>query len=227
MNLDKEINKYDQFNPSYIGGRQDILRLIPNTARLVLDVGCSTGVLGASVKAFTGAKVVGIEYSKEMAGIACRRIDEVLIGDAEKILSDGILDKYSFDTIIFADVLEHMKDPWKSMQKAVRLLKPNGRIISSIPNVRHIDTIYNLVIKGYWPYRSRGIHDRSHLRFFTKKNIVELIESSGMCVEVIQCNYRLLEKPCSINRFAKYFAVPGIRCFLVFQYLICSRKTIC
>lgn len=48
------------FNPSYIGQRPDIERLIDGNARAVLDVGCSTGTLGAAIKARTGAKVLDL-----------------------------------------------------------------------------------------------------------------------------------------------------------------------
>jgi len=208
------------FNPSYVGQRGDIQRLIPENAKLVLDVGCSTGALGAAVKAKTGAQVFGIELSEEMAKEAFDRIDKVFVGDAMEIIIQGKLGNHLFDTIIFADVLEHLIDPWKTLSAAANYLNPGGVIIASIPNIRHIDTIYNLVLKGYWPYRDRGIHDRTHLRFFTRKNIVELFEHTGLCIDVIETNYRLLERPHKINRYAKFFAFPGIRSFFAFQYLV-------
>lgn len=211
------------FNPSYIGARPDIERLICPNAKRVLDVGCSTGTLGAEIKAKTRAQVVGIELSHEMAMSAASRIDKVFVGDVTEILIGGELSGYKFDTIIFADVLEHLADPWVTLNSAVKYLEPDGVVIASIPNIRHIDTIYNLVFKGYWPYRDRGIHDRTHLRFFTKRNIIELFERAGLFVDTIQTNYRLIEKPHKLNHFARFFAIPGIRSFFAFQYLIVGR----
>jgi 2-polyprenyl-3-methyl-5-hydroxy-6-metoxy-1,4-benzoquinol methylase len=208
------------FNPSYVGSRPDIERLLPSEAKLILDVGCSTGVLGAAVKAKTGAQVFGIELSEEMANEALDRIDKVFVGDATEIILKGKLSGYHFDTIIFADVLEHLIDPWITINAVANYLKPEGTIIASIPNIRHIDTIYNLVIRGYWPYRDRGIHDRTHLRFFTRKNIEQLFEQAGLSIDILETNYRLLERPLKINHFARFFALPGIRPFLAFQYLI-------
>jgi len=81
-----------------------------------------------------------------------------------------------FDCIIFADILEHLKDPLVLLKNATSFLSDGGVIIASIPNIRHHTTIINLLFKGYWPYRERGIHDKTHLRFFTLKNIKEMIE---------------------------------------------------
>jgi 2-polyprenyl-3-methyl-5-hydroxy-6-metoxy-1,4-benzoquinol methylase len=216
------MNKSD-FNPSYIGARPDIQKLISPDSRIILDVGCSTGTLGAAIKAKTGAQIIGIELSPEMAEDARTRIDKVFTGDAADIFFQGKLDEYMFDTIIFADVLEHMVDPWSVLKEAAKHLDPKGTIIASIPNIRHIDTIFNLVIRGRWPYRERGIHDRTHLRFFTKRNMKELFESAGLTMKIARTKYRFVDRSHYMNRFARPLALPGIRNFLAFQYLIKSN----
>jgi 2-polyprenyl-3-methyl-5-hydroxy-6-metoxy-1,4-benzoquinol methylase len=211
------------FNPSYVGRRPDIERLVSPDARAVLDVGCSTGALGEAIKARTAACVYGIELSPEMADIASGRLDRVFVGDAATVILGGGLGDSRFDTIIFADVLEHLIDPWAVLQAGARYLEPGGVVIASIPNVGHIDTICNLVFRGHWPYRERGIHDRTHLRFFTRKNIEELFAGAGLVIEQIETNYRFIEKPLKINRFARVFAIPGMRRLLAFQYLVRAR----
>ncbi|MBU0650834.1 methyltransferase domain-containing protein [bacterium] len=212
-----------EFNTSYIGRRDDVLAFVPLNAKKILDIGCSDGTLGASIKEIIDAQVVGIELSEQMADSARKKIDRVFTGDVEKILFDGEFKGLSFDTIILADIIEHLVDPWKILNKIKDYLEPGGKIIVSLPNIRHIDTIFHLVFKGYWPYRDRGIHDRTHLRFFTKKNIFELFEKSGLLIERINTNYRIIEAPHRYNRFAKFFAFPGLRNFLAFQYIIQSR----
>ena len=122
--------------------------------------------------------------------------------------------------LIFADVLEHLTNPWEVVRVAKKHLHPEGSIIASIPNVMHIDTIYHLAIKGYWPYRERGIHDKTHLRFFTWKNIRELFENEGLSIDKVETNYRIVERIHRINRFSKIFALPGIKNYFAFQYLI-------
>ncbi len=211
-------------NPAYMGSRPDIESMVSAQARLVLDVGCSNGTLGAAIKARTEANVIGVELSPTMAAEARNCLDQVFVDDAAAVFTTGKLDEFKFDTIIFADVLEHLVDPWLVLQTATKYLTPEGTIIASLPNIRHIDTIYNLVVKGNWPYRDRGIHDRTHLRFFTKQNILELFNRSGLEINRLETNYRLIEKPHSWNRLAKFIALPGIRNFLAFQYLIQAKR---
>ena len=216
--------KKTNFNPSYIGQRDDILNLIPNNVKKVLDIGCSTGALGEQIKQKNNIEVVGIELSEQMAKIAKNKLDKVIIGDTERInLADYLMPDY-FDCIIFADILEHLKDPWKILKGATSFLSDEGVIIASIPNVRHIDTIINLLFKGYWPYRERGIHDKTHLRFFTLKNIVEMFAEAGLKIVRVERNYRIIEKHHRLNRFSKYFVFPFIRDFITFQYLIVAKK---
>jgi 2-polyprenyl-3-methyl-5-hydroxy-6-metoxy-1,4-benzoquinol methylase len=212
--------KQQDFNQSYVSERPDIEALLCKNQKVILDVGCSTGTLGAAIKAKTGAMVIGIEFSKEMAAVAANRIDKVFQGEATEIICGDELADYRFSTIIFGDVLEHLVDPWTTLASAVKYLEPNGHVIASIPNVRHIDTVINLIFKGYWPYRNRGIHDKTHLRFFTKKNISELFSSAGLSIEVLKGNYRLIEAPHILNDFAKFLAIPGLRDFITFQYLV-------
>ena len=212
-----------EFNPSYVGRRSDVERLLPPGVHSVLDVGCSVGALGASIKAGTGAQVTGIEYSPAMAAEAEKVLDRVFVGDATAVIDGTALEGMQFDAIIFADVLEHLADPWLTLRRAARLLNPGGRIIASLPNIRHLSTIYHLVVLGYWPYRDRGIHDRTHLRFFTRRNVLELFRSANLEIESVDAKYRLVERPHRINRFAKYFALPGLRGFLAFQYLVTAR----
>ena len=216
--------KMFNFNPSYVGSRDDILNLVPDNVRKVLDVGCSVGALGEQIKQRNSVEVVGIELDEQMAKIAKEKLDKVIIGDIEKINSVDCLIPNYFDCIIFADILEHLKDPWKVLKNITSFLSDDGVIVASIPNIRHYTTIINLLFKGYWPYRERGIHDKTHLRFFTLKNIKEMIEGAGLKIVKVKRNYRIIERPHRLNRFSKYFAFPFLKDFLTFQYLIVCKK---
>jgi len=220
------VMKYTEegFNPSYIGHREDIIRLVPHNVKKVLDVGCSTGALGVQIKKRFSAEVVGIEIDERMAEVAKENLDRVILGDLDQInMGDYLLPKY-FDCIIFADVLEHLKNSEKVLKTATSFLLDDGLIIASIPNIRHYSTIINLLFRGYWPYRERGIHDRMHLRFFTLKNITELFHYANLRIIQLIRNYRIFERPHPYNRFSKYFPLFTFREFLVFQYLIVARK---
>ena len=213
-----------KFNPAYVGPRPDIVALIPKEARNVLDVGCSNGASGEDIKRLLNASVTGIETSEAMADEAKTRLDRVIVGDVEQTAIQSQLLDREFDAAIFADVLEHLRDPWIVLRNITQKIRVGGVVIASIPNIRHLDTLVNLVVKGYWPYRDRGIHDRTHLRFFTRKNVVELFAGAGLKIDKIETNYRLIERPHSANRYAKYFALPGLKGFLAFQYLVRASR---
>lgn len=222
--VSKSKNTRHFYNPAYIGSRKDVLDLLLPDAKCILDVGCSTGVLGAAIKQDRNAVVFGIEISSDMALAASRCLERVFIGDAEDVFASGQLGCLRFDTIIFADSLEHFADPWKVLDKAIQYLKSNGTIITSIPNIRHWNTFYHLLIKKEWPYRDRGIHDRTHLRQFGQRNVAELFTGAGMTIEKWIYNYRIVERPHPINRYSKFCPIPGLRNLLIYQFLVRARQ---
>ena len=216
--------KQIDFNPSYIGVRYDILDLVPDNVNKVLDIGCSTGILGEKIKKINRAEVVGIELDEQMAKLAREKLNNVITEDVDKInLADYFVPNY-FGCIIFADILEHLKNPWDVLKNATNFLNNDGFIIVSVPNVRHYTTIVNLVFRGYWPYRERGIHDKTHLRFFALKNIKELFQYANLKIVRIERNYRIIESPNPLNRYTKYLVLPFVRNFFVFQYLVVAKK---
>lgn len=215
-------SNYSSFNSSYTGSRQDILKLTPLSAIRILDVGCSTGELGRAIKKRQNVTVFGIEYCKEMASVANKYLDRVICGDAEKIISDNDSKLGKFDCIILADILEHLNQPWDLLKRATNLLNNDGVIIMSIPNIQFYDTLINIIFKGYFPYRKRGIHDITHLRFFAYKNIIEMIKNANLHIVRIEKNYRIVESPHWINNYGKLLFLFGN--FFVFQYLIVSKR---
>jgi len=213
------------FNPSYIGTRNDILPLIPDDVSRVLDIGCSTGALGEQIKQRNNnVEVIGLEFDEQMANVAKNKLDKVIVGDIENINWADSLPLNYFDCIIFADILEHLKNPWEILKSSVNFLNDGGAVIASVPNIRHYTTIVNLLFKGYWPYRERGIHDRTHLRFFALRNIRELFQYANLNIERIERNYRIIEKPHRLNRFSKCFAFYPFKELFTFQYLIVAKK---
>ncbi|MDA8962008.1 class I SAM-dependent methyltransferase [Congregibacter sp.] len=217
-----------EFNKAYIGPRPEVAALVPTESRSILDVGCSVGSLGAALKERSGAAVTGVEFSPEMSIEAAKKLDAVHTGDAEVILAGDLLGEASFDCMVFADILEHLREPWDALSNAAQRLEPGGSVVASLPNIRHVDTLFHQVVLGRWPYRERGIHDRTHLRFFTRKNIVELFEGAGLRIEKMERVYRIVEKPHRLNRIAPLIAMPFLpwyREFFVFQYLVRARKS--
>ena len=214
------------FNPSYIGPREDILRLVPNGVQRVLDVGCSVGTLGQAIRERDGATVIGIELDDAMGGQARTRLDAVHVGNVEDEALIEALGDARFDCIIFADLLEHLVDPWATLDRLVERLTPEGVVVASLPNIRHYTTIRTLLFQGYWPYRDRGLHDRTHLRFFTLRNIRELFSSSGLSIRELDRNYRIFERTHGLNRLAPILGFPPLRELVAFQYLVQAGRDV-
>ncbi|MEA3490207.1 MAG: methyltransferase domain-containing protein, partial [Candidatus Omnitrophota bacterium] len=213
------------FNIAYVGNREDVLRIIPENVRKVLDVGCSIGKLGEQLKRRFKSEVVGIEIDEKMAEVAKEKLDKVIVGDLDEISLKEYLAPNYFDCIIFADILEHLKDPWKVLKDTTAFLNSDGIVVASIPNVRHYTTIINLLFLGRWPYRERGLHDKMHLRFFTLEGINELFHGANLEIIQLKRNFRIIERPHVFNnRFAKYFRFTPLRELFVFQYLAVAKK---
>jgi len=212
------------FNPSYIKARSSIVKLVPEECRRILDVGCATGATGARLMELRpGTTVVGVELDPAMAEVARGNLDEVFVGDIDDVLERGALEGARFDAIILADVLEHVVEPWELLQRIVTHLEPGGVIIASVPNVRHYTTLLSLLFTKRWPYRERGIHDRTHLRFFAQRNVQELFEGAGLSMKVMRRTLRIIESPHRLNRYSWLFGFPPLRDLFTFQYLIVAK----
>ena len=160
----------------YGNERQDVQNLINPNSKTILDVGCGMGKLGVALKERLFAEVWGVEYVNEIASVAAERLDKVISCPIEDAIIQ-LPDKY-FDTIIFADVLEHLVDPYNVLQKIKNKLTNKGEIVASIPNVRHWSVVKKL-LEGEWEYQDFGIMDSTHLRFFTRKSIFNMFEKAG------------------------------------------------
>lgn len=210
--------------------RLALLALIPKGALTILDVGCGIGALGKAFKEEDSRRVVvGVEIVPEIAEIAARCLDKVIVGDIEQIIDDptGPLGGTKFDVVIFGDVLEHLVDPWNVLKATSRVLNDNGCVVASIPNVRHISVIYNLLVRGDWKYVDAGFLDKGHLRFFTSKTVKSLFGEAGFCIEVLlpkidnSRRYRLGSLLLSL-----VLMDPKARQeFVTAQYLVRARKT--
>src|SRR5271166_2493906 len=114
----------------------DLLDRIPRGARVVLDVGCAGGALGAGFKRFSPrSRVLGIDHNAEAAALAATRLDAVAVGDVEE-------DPFPFpdeavDCIVYGDVLEHLRDPWALVRRHMGRLSSDGTILICLPNVEH------------------------------------------------------------------------------------------
>jgi len=158
--------------------------------RRVLELGCSTGAFGAELKSrYPGASVVGIEAGRETAAIAAGRLDRVLCTRIEQLdpASAGFVPG-EFDTLVAADVLEHLVNPWEVLVRLKPYLSAGAQVIASIPNVRNAILMAALAVNGRWQYRERGLLDITHLRFFTLEEVKRMLAETGYRYEYHLCN---------------------------------------
>jgi 2-polyprenyl-3-methyl-5-hydroxy-6-metoxy-1,4-benzoquinol methylase len=166
--------------------RRDMAALVPSGRLRVLDVGCGFGGLGRVLIEERGCEVHGIERNPQAAGYLDELYASYVIGDVE--FGAESFAARAFDCIIFADILEHLVDPQAVLRRYRELLVSNGTVVASIPNVRNITLLYNLVVRGRWTYGDSGLLDRTHLRFFTRADIHDLFDSAGFVIERVEVN---------------------------------------
>ncbi len=165
--------------------RREVAGLVPEAARRILDVGCGEGVLGLSLLERGALHVAGVEIDPEAASRASARLSSVLVGDVETMALP--FEPRSFDCIILADVLEHMRDPQRALGRLGAYLAPSGVVVASIPNVRHYSVLH-MLMEGGWNYQPSGILDRTHLRFFTLREMLAMFAGCGLKIRSVSAN---------------------------------------
>lgn len=203
--------------------RWNIIDLIPEGNHRILDIGCGDGGTLKKLKELGKAnKIFGVELNEDIAKKLSQDLDEIVIGDVESI--EPTFNENYFDYILFGDSLEHLINPYNVLNKYEKLLKDNGFIIASIPNIKYFSILLRLVIFDEFKYADAGILDRSHLRFFTKKEIKRMFQNANLKIVYIEPN---LWWPIKIidNRIFNIFSklLPGSSFFTI-QYLVKARK---
>jgi trans-aconitate methyltransferase len=165
--------------------RHDLVEAVePHVPRNALDVGCGDGSTGALLKErYPQCVVTGVEPSEVAAERARSRLDRVFCGAIEKLESE--FGRGEFDLILLGDLLEHLVDPWSSLEWMTRLLAPGGHLVSTVPNIRNWRIIRDFALRGRWEYADEGIMDRTHLRFFTESSTRQLFEGAGLTIEFL------------------------------------------
>ena len=199
--------------------RQDVLHLVPKKCERVLEIGMGAG---ATISALMAMRPVtfcaGVELDAGAAESARKVANEILVGDAAQIAFPSHWS--GFDLILCLDVLEHLVDPWQMVRRLHRLLSPDGTIIASLPNVSYFRVALPLVLRGAWELQDAGVLDRTHLRFFVKQTVIELMTCSGLRLISIE--------PGGIPHRSKRWWAQRLSCgllerFLAPQYLISVR----
>ena len=218
-------------NQSYIGERPDVVAAVPKNARYILDVGCSNGAVGAALRRQDNQRIViGIENNDLYVTEAATKLSQVVKADLNSFEYANSFSENTFDCIIFADILEHLTDPWTSLGKALTLLRPGGSVVVSVPNVRHLSAFCAIFIRGSFPRRQRGLFDATHLRWFTFSDVSALCQNAGLRISYVNGHLRVYDLPGGkVNALVQRLLSPynnwsWIREFLAYQLVVRAEK---
>jgi 2-polyprenyl-3-methyl-5-hydroxy-6-metoxy-1,4-benzoquinol methylase len=176
--------------------RTEIMSFIAEPPGTVLDIGCGGGATGRLVKdKFPGTRVVGIEINAGAAEHARGVLDRVVCAGVDDVDPARDMPDERISTVLLLDVLEHLYDPWRALQRIHGWLAPQTRVIASLPNIRNLATLSELA-GGHFEYAENGVLDVTHVRFFTRASLRDLFEQTGFEVRRITP----LTQPAAVDR---------------------------
>lgn len=169
------------FREDYGTERHDLVGLIPEKARNVLDIGSAEGGLGKVLQETKHElEIDAVELSKPLVEKAKPWYSKVYHCSFENFISEK-----KYDVIICGDVIEHMLDPWKQICKMYDLLNPGGCLIASLPNAGHWSLIYDQ-LQGKFEYLPVGLTCVTHVRWFTEKSIKSALKDCGFQIDLFE-----------------------------------------
>jgi len=159
-----------------------IAQSIPSDCR-VLDVGTGDGALGRYLRN-TGCDVDGITYSEEEATLARNDYAHISILDLESTLPSQSLTGRTYDVVVCADILEHLRNPLEVLRDLRCLLSKDGFVLLSIPNATYMGVIFELM-GGRFTRTREGILDATHVCFYDRHSLSDLVNLAGFRIQSV------------------------------------------
>lgn len=156
------------------------LEMLPAQSK-VLDVGTASGMLARRTWTHP-LRFFGIEAVPEWAEIASPYYENLWTCSLEDAPEEALR---GYDAVVLGDVLEHMSAPEEALKHLVDLQPIGSKFIISVPNTANLWVRLNLLV-GRFDYTERGILDRTHLRFFTRKTLTDMVKNAGLDILSIQ-----------------------------------------
>ncbi len=172
---------------------------VPEGAR-VLDLGIGSGALGRELAQELRCELDGVTINPDEQAVAQPWYERIELLDLDQPGWDQVFHDQSYDVIVCADVLEHLKQPERVVAACRRLLRPDGALLVSIPNVAYAGLVAGLM-HGNFEYGNEGLMDRTHLRFFTRSSFQRLITEQGWLVEWVEP----IDQPLHETEFTRAF----------------------
>lgn len=154
----------------------------------ILEFGPASGRLTKYLKEKKHCNMYIVELDSEAAAIASKYAEQTVIGDIENYEWLKKFQDTRFDYILFADVLEHLYHPQQVLEKCKQLLKPNGYIMVSLPNIAHNSIIIDLLLDRF-RYQNTGLLDNTHIRFWTMENIDKMFSELQLYIDLKTATY--------------------------------------
>ncbi len=156
----------------------NVLKLV-GTDKDVLEIGAGPGSIARPLVKLNGCRLTTLEADPNCIPILKKFCVDVIQGDLNSDTWHEVFGDRKFDVVVIADVLEHLVNPWQTLRTVTTLLRPNGYVVSSIPNANHAAMIAS-ILNDNVDYRDWGLLDRTHIRFFGVKNIQDLFRQAGL-----------------------------------------------
>lgn len=150
----------------------------------ILDTGCGWGVLSVYL-ALNGHKVTSLDYDQcqlehtKTLAKDFRASIAFLLCDAQNLN----LPSESFDLVIWEEMLEHLTDPLSALKEGCRVLRPQGKIILSVPNLN------SLRAKIFHLFGLTTDPSPEHRYYFNKDSISELVMKAGFRIISIKSDF--------------------------------------
>ena len=172
--------------------------LMVEPGSFVLDIGAADGSVARPLVA-RGCRVWAVESDPEAAAKAQSVCERVIVGDVERLDLETAVESRRFDVVLLLDVLEHLRTPLVTLERARALLAPGGRIIVSIPNVAH-GAVRVSLMSGNFNYTETGLLDKTHLRFFDRRSVETLFRNARLRIVERLRVVRALTETRNLNR---------------------------
>ncbi len=151
----------------------------------VLDIGCASGYFAKELHR-KKCKVTGIDMDREALHEARKYCDKVILGNLD-LLDKKLLPKQTFDYVLLLDVIEHLLHFNELLVALKPHLAQNGKLIISTPNIAHLSIRLKL-LSGNFDYTEYGILDNTHVHFFTRNSLINILLSDGYKIEIIKAS---------------------------------------
>ena len=196
-------------NPTHVYWRQatsgqrtslSVLSSFVKAKARVLDLGIGSGSLGRDLREELHCRLDGVTLNPGERAVASDWYERIEVLDLDQPEWHLGFQQHEYDVIVCADVLEHLKHPEQVLSGCKRLLRPDGALLVSVPNVAYAGLVADLM-RGNFEYGREGLMDRTHLRFFTRRSFGKLLASQGWDVEAVEP----IEQPLHETEFTMAF----------------------